>query len=227
MDIKDLKKAWDRYSSIEKRELDENQIREVLRGRTRSMIEKIERNIRIGYVIIFLLIAFFLVDDFLVAPLLVDGISEGIKIPRWILALDVLTNLMIVFTFIFFVIRYYKVKRECDVTCKLSQTLTKIIHTLNIYRRMFYLAIMVLVVSTATGFIAGMYQGVIYNTQKSGISISEINTGNLILTFLMGLVGLLILTGGLFFLFRWGFRRLYGNYLTKLKSTLQELNEIE
>jgi len=227
MDIKDLKKAWDHYSSVEKRELDENQIREVLRGRTRSMIEKIERNIWIGVVIIFLLITFFLVNDFLVTPLLIDGISEGMKVPRWILVLDVLTNLMIVFIFFFFVIRYYKVKRECDISGALSRTLKKMIHTLNIYRQMFYLAIMVLVVSIATGFIAGMYQGVIYNAQKSGISISEINTGNLIMTLLLGLVVLLILTGGLFFLFRWGFRRLYGNYLTKLKNILQELNEIE
>lgn len=227
MDLKDLKKAWDRYSSIDKKELDEEQIRDVLRGRTRSLIEKIERNIRIGFVIIFVLIAVFLIDDFLATPVLVDGISEGIAVPRWILALDVITNLIIVLTFIFFVIRYYKVKRECDITGALSQALTKMIDTLNIYRQMFYLAIVVLIVSTATGFIAGMYQGIVYNAQESGVSMSEINIGNLILTLLLGLVVLLLLTGGLFLLFRWGFRRLYGNYLTKLKETLQELNEIE
>jgi hypothetical protein len=227
MDIKDLKKAWNRYSSIEKRELDEEEIREVLRGRTRSMIEKIERNIRIGFVIIFILILFFLVDDFLITPVLVDEISEGIKVPEWVFVLDVFTNLLIVFTFIFFVIRYYKVKRECDISGALSPALKKIIHTLNIYRQMFYLAIMVLVVSTATGFIAGMYQGVIYNARTHGISLQEMSTGSLILTLLLGLAGLLILTGGLYLLFRWGFRRLYGNYLIQLKETLQELNEIE
>ena len=228
MELKDLKKAWDQYSSKEKgKELDENQIREMLRGRTKSLIEKIERNIRIGFVILLAFIIVFLVDDFIISPVLVEDISEGLEIPRWILFLDVFTNFLIIATFIFFVIRYYRVKKECDISCELSLTLKKIIDTILLYQRLFYFAIVVLVLSTSMGFIAGLYEGVIYSAQTQGIVIGDIETGKWIFIIFIGLLVLLLLTGGLFLLFRWGFRRLYGNYLQKLKLTLNELKEID
>lgn len=228
MDLKDLKKTWDQYSSKENnKKLDETQIREMLRGRTRNLIEKIERNIRVGFLIIFAFIILFFIDDFIISPALVNDISNGLKIPQWILFLDIFTNFLIVTTFIFFVIRYYKVKKECDISCELPQTLKKIIDTLKLYQRLFYFAILVLVLSTATGFIAGLYKGVVFSAQEQGISISDIATGKWFLIVIIGLLALLLLTGSLYLLFRWGFRRLYGNYLQKLKLTLKELNEIE
>lgn len=228
MELKDLKKAWDQYSSADKKnELDVETIREMLRGRTKSLIDKIERNIKIGFIVLFVLIVLFIIDDFVLSPELVKSISAGIEIPGWIVPMDLITNLFIIVTFIGFVYRYYQVRKKCDLGCALTGALTKIIHILNIYKRMFYFAILVLVLSTATGFIAGLYEGVLFSAQQSGITVNEIKTGNIVITILAGLVVLFLLTGALFLLFRWGFRRLYGNYHNKLKLTLKELNEIE
>jgi hypothetical protein len=228
MDIEDLKKVWDQYSSTDKeKELDENAIEELLRGRTKSLMERIDRNIRIGFLIILALIVVFIVDDLVVSPLIINGISDGIKIPGWILILDIVTNLVIIATFIIFVSRYYRVKKSCNLACDLADSLKKIIHILNIYKRLFYFAIFILLFSTTTGFIAGLYKGVVYSAQLKGIAVNEIQPGDIIITIFMGLLVLLLISFGLFLLFRWGFRRLYGNYLTKLKLTLKELNEIE
>jgi len=228
MDLKDLKKAWDKYSSKERgNELDENAIREMLRGRTKSLIDRIERNIKIGFIVILGLILFFILDDLVISPLLVEGISEEIEVPGWVIILDLITNFIIVATFIMFAWNYYRVKKKCDVVSDLPDTLKKIIRILNIYQRLFYFAIFVLLASTASGFIAGMYKGVVYSAQENGFSVNELETGHILFIVFIGLLVLALISAGLFFLFRWGFRRLYGNYLKKLKLTLKELNEIE
>ena len=64
MELNDLKKTWDKLSA--NRELDEDQLRSMLGKRTKNLIDRIERNIKIGFVvmavliliIIYLLIAF-------------------------------------------------------------------------------------------------------------------------------------------------------------------------
>lgn len=228
MDINDLKKVWDKYSSIEKgEELDEAAINEMLSGRTKSLIEKIERNIKIGFFIILALILLFIADDLFISPVILNGISEELNVPQWIVFLDILTTLVIIATFFVFVNKYYRVKKECDVTCDLAGTLKKIIHILNLYQRMFYYAIFVVLASTATGFIAGFFKGLEYSSQISGVSVNEIQPWQTVVAILIGLVVLGLISAGLFFLFKWGFRRLYGNYLQQLKSTQAELNEIE
>ncbi|NQU84820.1 MAG: hypothetical protein HQ541_03585 [Mariniphaga sp.] len=228
MDLKDLKKAWDQYSSKEKEnELDEQTIRKMLQGRTKSLIEKIERNIRIGFGVIFLLILLFIVDDFIISPMIMAEVDQDINVPGWLVLLSAFSYIFIFATFIYFVIKYYNAKKECDITCNLPKTLKKIIHILNIYQRMFYFGLFVLVFSTSINFIAGLYTGVIFSAKENGIAINEIDTSDIIMTIILGLVVLLVLAGGLFLLFRWGFRRLYGNYLKKLKLTLKELNEID
>ena len=72
MDLKDLKKTWEKLAS--NKELDENQIRVMLGKRTKNLIERIERNIRIGFIVLLLLILFFVLNDFVISPLLVKTI---------------------------------------------------------------------------------------------------------------------------------------------------------
>jgi hypothetical protein len=225
MDINDLKKVWSQYSSAEGKELDKETIREMLRGRTKSLIEKIERNIRIGFFIILALIVLFVADDFIISPFILNGISEELNVPGWVLFLDIFTNIVIIATFIVFTIKYYQVKKECDVVCNLPGTLKKIIHILKLYHRMFYYVIFILLISTATGFIAGLFKGMEYSAQISGIPSDQIQPIQVVITILVGLVVLGLISLGLFFLFRWGFNRLYGNYLKQLQVTLAELNE--
>ena len=111
MDLNDLKKAWDKLASG--KELDETQIREMLGKRTKNLIEKIERNIRIGFFVLFAIILIFICNDFIISPLLVKNIDVGIELPLWLQILSIFGDLIIIFTFLFFVARYYKVKKSC------------------------------------------------------------------------------------------------------------------
>lgn len=225
MDLKDLKKTWDKLSVG--KDLNENQIKELLGKRTKTLIERIDRNIKIGFVVVFVLIFAFAFDDFFFSPLISKGVSENLEVPKWLLFLGVFSNTLIFTTFLFFVIKYYRVRRSCDVMCNLRETLLKIIDTLSIYRKLFYLAIITLLLAMGSGFVTGMYKGFLDGVQQKGVSLSDIQTGQLILPIFIGIVVLALLIGGFFLILRWGFRRLYGNYIDKLKLTLIELEEIE
>ena len=224
MELKDLKNTWDKLAS--NKELDEGQIRELLDKRTRNLLDRIDRNIKIGFVVLFVLILIFALDDFLFSPLLIKGVSENLTIPNWLLFLGGFSNALIFTTFIYFVIKYYRVKKSCDITCNLQETLMRIIDILKIYQRMFYLALFTLLFAMGSRFVSGMYKGFLDGVKQQGIPFSEIQTDQLVLAILIGLVILIISVGAIFIFLRWGFRRLYGNYIQKLKLTLNELKEI-
>jgi len=224
MELKDLKKTWEKLSAS--RELDENQLRGMLSKRTKSLIERIDRNIKIGFAVLFVLILLFAFDDFLVSPQLVKNMTQGVNIPDWLLFLGVFANTLIFTTFIYFVIKYYRVKRSCDVVCDLRETLKKIIETLLLYKRLFYLALVTFMVAIGLSFITGFYEGVYGNIEDQGVEMADIETGKLFLAVVVGLLVLSALMVGIFLFLRWGFRRLYGNYIKKLKDTLNELEEI-
>lgn len=224
MELKDLKKTWESMSTT--RVLDENQLREMLSKRTKSLIDRIDRNIKIGFIVLFLLILLFAFDDFLVSPQMIKNMTQGVTIPDWLIFLGVFANTLIITTFIYFVIKYYRVKRSCDVACDLRETLYKIIETLSLYQRLFYLALVTFMVAIGMSFISGLYYGGKMQVENSSGGFSDINTPNLILVIVLGLIILTVLVGGVFLLMRWGFRKLYGNYIKELKDTLGELEEI-
>ena len=225
MDLKDLKKTWNNLDSG--KELNENQIRLMLEKRTGNLLERIDRNIKIGFVVLFLLILAFAVDDFLLSSTLIEGFGEAFTIPGWVVLFGLFSNMLLLVTFIFFVIKYYRVKRSCDVGCELGETLLKIIDTLKIYKRLFYLALITLLIAIGTTFLTGLYTGVAANAREQGLLLSEISSGALLQTVVIGTGFLIITTGGIFLLLRWGFNRLYGSYIKKLKTTLKELREID
>lgn len=113
------------------------------------------------------------------------------------------------------------------MVCDLKETLVKIIDTLKIYQRMFYLALAAITITMALGFITGLYQGSLADFDRQGISASDIQVNQLLMVIIIGLFVLGITVGGIFLFLRWGFRRLYGNYIHKLKQTLKELEEID
>lgn len=225
MELKDLKNTWNKIPSG--KALDENQLNEMLGKRTKNLIEKIDRNIKIGFVILFVLIVIFALDDFLLSPMILEEVSEDLTIPKWLIFLGAFSNFLIFSTFVYFVIKYTIVKRNCDLVCNLKDTLKKIIYTLKIYQRMFYLALVTLLLAMGSAFVTGMYEGFQAGVAEQGMQISEVETRQLILVVLLGLVILMVIVGSLFFFLRWGFRRLYGNYIQKLKLTLNELEETE
>jgi hypothetical protein len=113
------------------------------------------------------------------------------------------------------------------MNCNLKETLIKIIGTLKIYQTMFYLAIVTFLFAIGTGFVTGMYKGFLEGVQEKGMVLAEVQGNKIALVVLIGLVILILITGLVFFFLRWGFRKLYGNYIHKLNLTLQELQEIE
>jgi len=72
-----------------------------------------------------------------------------------------------------------------------------------------------------------MYKGFLDGVREKGMVLAEIQGNKIALIILIGLLILILITGLVFFLLRWGFRKLYGNYIQKLKHTLKELHEIE
>ncbi|WP_340113685.1 hypothetical protein [Maribellus mangrovi] len=225
MELKDLKKTWEKMSAG--RELDEDQLREMLSKRTKSLIERIDRNIKIGFVVLFVLILLFAFDDFLLSPQLLNNMTRGVNMPYWLVFLSVFANALIITTFIYFVVKYYRVKRTCDVSCELRETLKKIIQTLLLYKRLFYLALVTFMVAIGLSFVSGMFEGVNATIEDQGAQLADIEAQQLILIILIGLAVLTILVGGVFLFLRWGFRKLYGNYINKLKTTLKELETLE
>ena len=225
MDLNELKKTWDKLASAQ--ELDENQIRGLLGKRTKNVMERIDRNIKIGFIVLFVFILILSLDDFWLSPMLLKGLGENLTVPKWLVILDLCCNFLIIATFIHFVVKYYRVRKICDVACNLKDTLIKIIKTLNIYQRLFYFALIALLFAMGSGFITGMYEGFRHGASEQGIILSEIEPAKLLLALFIGLTIMLITIGSIFIFLRRGFRRLYGNYIHKLKLTLKELEEID
>lgn len=225
MELQDLKRTWDQLSS--RKELDESQLREILRKKTGNLIDRIDRNIRIGFVVLFALIVLFILDDFVFAPMLIQEVGADVEIPGWLLFISIFANTLIFTTFIYFVLKYYRVKKQCDISCNLRETLVKIIETLRIYQRLFYLALITLTISMGLQFVSGMFTGMNQGLEEKGILLADVPFGKWVLVLLIGLAVLVVTVGGIYLLLRWGFHRLYGNYISKLKQNLRELNEID
>jgi hypothetical protein len=225
MELQDLKKTWSRMSSA--RELDEDQIRVLLSRRTGNLLDRINRNVRVGFGVLFLLIVLFIMEDFIFVPMFAGEAEALAQVPAWLVLLSIFSNTLIIITFIYFAVKYYFVKRSCDTVCNLRETLSKILGTLYIYKRLFYLALITLSLAMALQFISGMYTGMANDIENQGILFSEVPVDKLLLATGLGLVVLVLTVGGIFLLMRWGFRRLYGNYINELKNTLRELDELD
>ncbi len=224
MDLENLKKTWDKLPT--EKQLDESQLRKMIGHRTKSLLERIDLNIKIGFGILFVLIVIFAVDDLILSPILMKEFGENLDIPGWVLFISVFSNFLIIKTFIYFVIKYYRVTKSCDMNCNLKETLVKIINTLQIYQTMFYLALATFLLAIGTGFVTGLYKGFLDGVQEKGMVLAEVQGDKIALVILIGLFILILITGLVFFFLRWGFRKLYGNYIHKLKLTLRELQEI-
>jgi hypothetical protein len=228
MEFKDLKSAWDTYSSqeVDKHHLGKESINELVRTRTKSLVERIDRNIRIGMFLLGVYVAYVLIDYLFLAEYFSKIIiGEVIEYPKWLEPLDVFLNTLIVTTYLFFVIRYLKIKRSFSVDLHLKDFLIRILDTLKTYRRMFYLVVIILMVSIMMSFFAGFYQGIKFNAGKMPGGIENISASKILLIIGVGLAFLIPMVAGTFFILRWGFNKLYGRYLVKLNETLQELDE--
>ncbi|HLN73342.1 MAG TPA: hypothetical protein VK205_08600 [Prolixibacteraceae bacterium] len=224
MELKDLKSAWNTYSSqeMDKHRLGKESINELLRHKTRTLVDKIDRNIRIGMGLLLLFIAYVLLDDIYLSKIL---IKEPIEYPHWMYPMDIFSNTLIVTTYLFFVIRYLKIKRHFSVDVHLRDFLTGILDTITTYRRMFYLAVIILLINICVSFTAGMYAGLKFTFGNTPGGMDHLPTTKIFTLIGIGLAILIPLVAAVFFILRWGFNKLYGRYLVKLNDTLKELDE--
>lgn len=224
MDIKDLKMAWDTYSSqeMDKHRLGKETIHELLKNRTQTLVDRIDRNIRIGMALLLVFIAYVFVDDLYFSKILIKG---PIEYPGWLIPLDIFSNTMIVTTYVFFVIRYLKIRRSFSPDTQLKDLLNGILDTLKTYRRMFYLAVIILLINIILSFAAGLYQGIKFKTDSVSGGMENLATSKLMIIIGAGLAVLIPLIALIFFILRWGFNKLYGRYLVKLNETMVELDE--
>lgn len=228
MEFKDLKSAWDTYSSqeVDKHRLGKESINELLRHRTKTLVDKINRNIRIGLGILLIFIAYLILDDLYLSKTLSKMIiDESLEYPRWLYPLDIFSTLVIIATYLFFVIRYMKIKKHFSVDLHLKDFLSGILDTLKTYRRMFYLAVIILLIDVSLAFTAGMYQGIKYSVGNLPGGMDNLSTQKILMIVGLGLAILIPVIAVLFFILRWGFNKLYGRYLVKLNETMKELNE--
>ena len=85
MELTDLKKTWDKMSA--NRELDEDQLKAMLGKRTKNLIDRIERNIKIGFVILAVLFLVLALDEFIISPMMMEEIK--LTVPNWLVFLGV------------------------------------------------------------------------------------------------------------------------------------------
>ena len=226
MELNDLKNAWNKFSSDDahKHQLGEEAILEMLRNRTTDMIERIDRNIKIGFGLLTLLVLFFILDDFVLTP----SLAEGYVVPSWICVIDGINTLFILGTFIYFNQSYRLVQKAYSLNNDLRNVLQSTINILYSYKKLFHVALTILLLVLTISFISGMFIGVELKATEIGSTMVDLSsTPEMVRKIGLGMVILLASISGLFILFRWGFRRLYGNSISKLKETLRELDEIE
>ncbi len=225
MDLKDLQSAWNNFSSREadKHRLDENAIRELLKTRTKNVVDKVERNIKIGMGALFVLLVLFLGGNWFVDV----SVPQGHIAPWWLDWIDWVNSALLGGTFLYFILRYYSIRKDYAQISNLRDALNRIIKTLVVYKVLFHFALFVLLLIGIIEFVTGMYGGMVISAHRNGGTIEDLNTKQLFWAVLYGIGILVVLISIVYLLLRWGFRRLYGDHLKMLQSTLKELDEID
>jgi hypothetical protein len=220
MDINDLKNAWNQISADNSghEQLTDERIKKLLSSRTTNLMERIDKNIRWGFAILFLIITLTMIWDFFLAENAGLQIDNQVRIPEWVAILDRGVNILIFMLILLFVIRYHYIRRKCSDGCSLRQELIKVIKVLTAYKRLFGLVLIIFLLVSATGYIAGFYKGIHLQGQSGAY---------LPVAIVLGVVTLFLITSMLFLVLRWGFRKLYGNYLDQLQKMLRELDELD
>jgi hypothetical protein len=220
MGIEDIREIWGRITagSSDQQGLNEEQIRMLLAKRSKNLMERIDFNIRIGFFILLGIILFIVMYDFFNYKGWFPAALNKTDIPVWLIFLDLASNLLIVTIFVSFFIRYFRVRKLCTGNCDIRHSLMKVIGILTLYQRLFVVALIIIMLSSGTGFLAGYV---------TSIQHQQIPEGFMIPVILFGVFLFVLLTFILFHLLRWIFRRIYGNYLAELRDTLAELDELE
>jgi len=169
--------------------------------------------------VLLLFIVYVVIDSLFLSELPKVIAHQAIEYPKWLIPIDVFSTTLIITTYLFFILRYLKIKRSFSIQLQLKDLLLGIQETLKTYRRMFYLAVVILLINIIASFTAGVYQGLRL--------IENLTTSKILSTIGISLLVIVLMVGVSFFVLRWGFNKLYGRYLVSLNETLRELDESE
>jgi hypothetical protein len=230
MELKDLKSAWETYSSQElnKHRLEKETIREMLKTRTKSLVEQIDQNIRIGLTILLLFIGYVIADSmFLSAYFSKVIINDIVEYPKWLAPIDFFSTALIVATYLFFILRYIQIKRSFSIDLQIKDLLKGIVDTVQTYKRLYYLAVIMLLLNMVVNLSAGIYEGLKNTATSQNVSILNLDASQIWKSIALGIAMLVPFITFLYLVLRWGFNKLYGKYLQSLNATLNELDEAE
>ena len=217
------------YSSqeMDKHRLGKESIHELLKNRTQSLVDRIDRNMRIGLGVLLLFIIYLIIDSIFMSDLFSAIGYRGVEYPKWLIPIDIFSTTLIITTYLFFIIRYLKIKRSFSIHLQLKDLLLGIQETMKTYRRMFYLAVVIFMINIIVSFIAGVYQGLKFKADAVSGGIINMTTSQTLKIIGISLLIIVPMIAFSFYILRWGFNKLYGRYLIKLDETLLELDESE
>ena len=224
MELEDLRSVWQQASDREagKKALDAEQIKNLLGKQTRSIVDKIDLNIKISFGLILAMIVYFFLEQYILTPQFSTFVP--VEIPKWVSISNAVSYVLVIAVFIYFWTCYRKIDTKSISTKNLKESLISLLKALHIFNKLFYFTLVIVLLLIGITFTAGMYMGIEYNMQEMEM---ELSTGKVLLMIGLGLAALSFFLWVFYSIYKWIFNRLYGRYLVQLEDTLKELNETE
>lgn len=225
MELNEFKKAWQKATSdtVQQKELDATSINELLKKRSKGILSRLDRSVKIGiwFLVIFFLLT--LADQLMPADLIFPSRWKAdLVVPLWINLLEWFVNVVLMLTILLFVIRYRRLQLQTLANQDLKGAIEKVLSLLDTFKKEFYLSVIILMSGVGLGFLLGATKG--FET----IQVSEtpsIMAITVVASAMLVLLGLLI--GSIFYIFHKGFNLLFGKYRDQLIQSLNELQENE
>jgi hypothetical protein len=225
MELSELKTAWKKVAdrSANENRLEEEQLRVIVSNRSKGIISRLDRNVKIGFGLLALFILLTFIDKLLPNSFLTNGMFEEVpQPPAWLLVSGWIVSIFIAFTFISFAWKYYRLNVPHLAAEHLPTALNKLLMVLSTFRKQFYLALILFLFGAGLSFSMGMYHA--YRMVSETMDSSPLAIV-LLITLMIIILGIFVAI--LTFIFHLGFKNLYGKYHQQLKDTLHELNELE
>jgi hypothetical protein len=223
MDLKELKRAWGKVSEVKDQNhlMDSDQMRQLLQRRGSGILSKLERNVRTGFWLLGIFLLLTIADQYIPYDRIFSSyLVEKIPTPVLVRIIGLIVNCIIMLTFVLFVYRYHKLNIKILAANNMGIALRKVILLLDIFKREFYLALIIFSCAACAGFFMGVWQGIKAIPDLEAISYLKRITGELFILLVM-----IIIIAVIFYIFHKGFNALYGKYRQQLIGTLNELDE--
>lgn len=218
MELNELKSTWKKVAdkSASEASLDAAQLQELLTHKGAGIISRLHRNVKIGFGLLALFLVAVVVDSLL--PRQFEGMPTP---PHFLVVAGFIVDILLTFTFISFVVRYYRLKVPQLAANDMHTALKKVLQVISTFQKQFYLVMALFIFEAGMAFALGMYMGFM-----SVAGSFDLPTASIVFAVVMMLVILGLFVSLLIYIFHWGFRSLYGKYHQKLIDTLNELDEL-